>query len=407
MNRRRLIIILVIVFIGINGLLVYLDDEGKIARTSYIEEWSITFKKDMAETIETAGILATVNKKHVFFDADRGSFQEFLVEEGTKVDVGDQLFTYEVLDYYDTQAYLNSERSKLSGEISAIEQAIAAMSTYSIPQTDLAAQFKDNDTNFELTHQPAEIKYMKEEYLAEKKKELAQKNAQLKSIQAQLSELQSTGDTITVESPFQGEIIKLSETLTNPIVTVRDLQLQVEGQLTEKERTEIEIEMPIKIRVKESGTVLQGSFTKISNVPKSINLHATSSYPFEVSFKEAADTKELLPGLHANLVITTEESLGATVAKEKQIFDKKLWKMTGKGILREQNVNTGIHTNGVYEITKGADPGEWVAEESKSQFRDGATFITPLQLGDIQWKRLGKYDNVSWKKYFFTGMLSR
>ncbi|MBP1950066.1 efflux RND transporter periplasmic adaptor subunit [Virgibacillus litoralis] len=407
MSRRKLIWTLVILFIAVNSLLVYLDDEEKVARLSYIEKWSETFEKDMFEKIETSGVLATVNEKNVYFDEDRGSFQEFLVDEGAQVDVGDGLFTYDVEDYYETKSYLENERTKLTDQVSAIEQAIDSISFYQIPETDLTAEYEDENSNLDITSNSVTANYMKEQYLAEKEKELDQKNAQLQNIQAQLSDLESTGDTVTVESSYKGQVTKISKALNNPVITIRDMQLQAEGEFTEAERMEAEREMPVEVSIRENGALLKGNLGEINDTPKTVNVHGTSIYPFDVSFSEDAETEQLLPGLHASLTITTNKSLGATAVLKENLFDKSLWKMTTEGTIHEQKVQTGIYMDDIVEVTKGANSSEWVAEAEHSQFREAATFITPLKLDNIKWKRLGKYDNVNWEKYFVVGLLSR
>ncbi|MFB4170030.1 efflux RND transporter periplasmic adaptor subunit [Virgibacillus sp. JSM 102003] len=407
MNRRKLIWTLVILFIAINSLLVYFDDEEKVARLSYIEEWSEIIEKDMFEKIETRGVLATTNEKRVYFDEDRGSFQEFLIDEGTQVNVGDGLFTYEVEDYYETKSYLDNERSKLTDQVSAIEQAIDSISFYQVPETDLTAEYEDENSNLDITSNSVTANYMKEQYLAEKEKELDQKNAQLQNIQAQLSDLESTGDTVTVESSYQGQVTKISKTLSNPVITIRDMQLQAEGEFTEAERMEVKRDMPVEVSIKENGALLKGNLDEINDSPETVNVHGTSIYPFDVSFSEDTEMEGLLPGFHADLSITTNKSLGATAVLKKQLFNQNLWKMTTEGTMHKQKVETGIRMDDTVEVTKGAKPGEWIAEEDHSQFREAATFITSLKLDNIKWKRLGKYDNVNWEKYFVIGLLAR
>lgn len=407
MNRMKVILILIGLFFAANCLLIFLDDDDNVDRLAYIDEWSTVETKDMYETIETAGVLETADTKNVYFDEEKGSFLEFQVENGAQVDVGDALYTYEPSNYYETKAQLESEASKLDGQITAIEDAIANVSAFQAPPSDLSAKFEGENAKLDLTHEPVEVEYMKEAYIAEKEKELAQKEAKLQSVQAQLSDLESTGDTITVESPFQGEVTKLSETLENPVVTIRDLQLQATGRLTEKERMEVEPEMPVKVEIQENETILQGKLDAINDTPQTVNVHTTSMYPFEVKFEEDEKVEDLLPGYHATLAITTNASPKAVVVKENQLFGKRIWKMTSKGLLQKQKVNTGIHMSGFYEVKKGANPGEWAAQDDWNQFRDGATFITALDIADIQWKQIGKYDNVSWKHYFVTGLLAR
>ena len=490
-RRSKVILTVVVLFIGINSLLVYFDDEERVPRLTYIQAWAETFEQDMYETIETTSVLATAEEKNIYFDQEKGNFQEFHVEEGTEVETGDHLFTYQVDSYSETMTDLESKQQKLTGEIQAIESAIAAISAYRIPQTDMETEFDNEDGTLEMTSRSVDANYMKEQYLAEKENELAQKEAELQSVQAQISELETNGETVTVESPYQGEVTAVSDSLDNPVVTIWDKQLQAEGKLTETERMEVEQEMPVEVDIRENDAVLKGTLSVISDSPENVNVHGSSLYPFEASLEDEAgassekkqpaqseeaqqteasdiqiktppseeteqpddsrekegtapteetegsgqpsespDTGEteppssdnesgeqgeaeesnmenLLPGYHADLTITTNESQGATTVMEEQLFDKRLWKMTSEGLLVKQPVETGIQMDNLVELTEGATPGEWIAESDKDQFRDGAVFMTPLKLGDIEWQDLRKYGNVNWKRYMLIGLLSR
>ncbi|QKY70985.1 efflux RND transporter periplasmic adaptor subunit [Lentibacillus sp. CBA3610] len=456
MSRRKLILTVVVLFMGINIFLVYLDDDANVPRVSYIENWSKTAEKDMYETIETTGVLSAVEEKNVYFDQDQGTFQEFVVEEGTTVNTGDQLFTYRVDHYAETMTDLESEQQKLTGEIQAIEAALASISAHQIPDTDMDTVFEDENSTLEMTSRSVEANYMKEQYLAEKERELAQKEAELQSIQSRISDLQTTGETITVESPYDGEVIAVSESLDNPVVTIRDLQLQAEGELSEAERMEVEQGMPVEVDITESDAILQGALSEISDTPEATSVHGSSVYPFAASLEnEAGEADEsgempgddaseepaegagqtedlpeieespqaeesvesteaeqsvmedLLPGYHADVTITTKEAAGATVVSDDQLTGGHLWKMTSTGLLDKQPVEAGLKMDGLAEITDGANTGEMVADSYQNQFRDGARFITPLKLSDIEWQDPGKYDNVNWKRYFVIGLLSR
>ncbi|GGJ98576.1 hypothetical protein GCM10007063_21090 [Lentibacillus kapialis] len=492
-RRKKLILTVSVLFIGINSLLVYFDDKDRVSRLTYVRDWAETVEKDMYETIETTAVLATAEEKNVYFAQEKGSFQEFLVKEGADVETGDPLFTYRVDSYFEIMADLESKQQKLNGEIQAIESAIASISAYRIPQTDTDTEFDNEAGTLEMTRKSVDANYMKEQYLAEKEKELAQKEAELKSVQAQISELETNGETITVESPYQGKVRAISDSLDNPVVTIWGKQLQAEGELTETERMAVEQKMPVKVDIRENEAVLTGTLDAISDSPENINIRGSSQYAFEaglkdesdqpaendqsaqsesapqaeesegqtdpapeeeteenghqegaretdgaVSIKEAADSNQtsespesgggatppdtesveqakeeksrmdhLLPGYHADVTIITDESKKATVVKRKQLFNSHLWKMTSEGLLIKQQVETGIHMDDLVEMTEGTAPGEWVAEADNSQFRDGAVFITPLKLDDIEWQDLSKYDNVNWKRYMIIGLLSR
>ncbi|SFE40181.1 HlyD family secretion protein [Lentibacillus persicus] len=461
MKRRKILLTAVILFIGINSLLVYLDEVEKVPRLSYIEGWSETVVKDMYETIETAGVLAPAEENNIYFDDEQGSFDEFLVEEGMNVNPGDDLFTYQAENYYETMTELETKQAQLEGEVEATEEALTSIATYRIPETDMETELEGDNGTLNMRSQSVEANYMQEQYLTEKQNELAQKEAELDSVQAQISELQTSGETITVESPYQGEVSEITESLDNPVVTIRSMELQAEGELKEAERMEVEAEMPVEVAVRENDVIMEGILNDVSNTPEATTVNGISVYPYTASLEEASegteqqdetpendaaedetspgdatnagetedsidieeseppqanDTNEeteqsaednLLPGYHADLTITTNESAEATAVREDHVFAGHLWKMTTSGLLAKQPVETGIEMDDLTEITEGATPGEMIADADNDQFRDGATFITPLELGDIEWQDFGKYGNVDWKRYFVIGLLSR
>lgn len=411
MKRGRILIACVILFIGINILFVYFDDNGTIERKSYVTEWSEVFVADFYKKMEKPGVLTPIKENDVYFDKSVGSFQGFLVEEGAQVNQGDQLYTYRVHDYYETKTYLTNERDKISGEIAAIETAISEISSYRIPSSSGSGtnSTMDNTNNeieikIETPDQPIEAEYMKEQYLTEKQKELANEEAHLASVQTQLTELESGGDTITVKSPYQGNVTLVSESLGDPLMTIDSPGLHIVGELTEDERTVINKDMPVEIAVNENKTTWKGTITSISDSPEVIALHDNSAYPFSVAFAADAEIEDLLPGYHANLSITTDASKDAQALFDDAIVGNSVWKMTNEGKIRRQKVETGLKMGRMQEITEGAKTGEWIAKDPESNFRSGEIFLTPLKLEEMQWS---DFKDKSWNKYAIIGLLSR
>lgn len=409
MRRGRVIQMCIVLFIGINFLLVYFDDEGKVERKSYIKNWSETFQADMKEQLFKPGVMAPVGEEHVYFDKDLGQFQEFLTEEGAYVNPGDPLYSYKVDSFYESEIRLSNEVQKLEGEVTAIKSAITKMEQYQLPtatiQDSKSVKITKEEIKVELPEDTTEAEVMKEQYIAEKEKELGQKESELVSAKSQLAELQSSGDTIIVDSPFEGRVKSLTATLEDPIMTIEDAQLQAVGEFVEKERTKVQQGLPVEVMIKEKKVLLEGVLGDVSESPESVAVEGESVYPFRVTFDEEAETDELLPGYHADLAITMDESPDATVLFGNEIFNGSVWKMTSDGKLVKQPIETGIHMDEMQEITKGLKRGEWVAEEWESQFRSGAPFITPLKVSKIQWKQLNKQESKG--KSIVTGILSR
>src|SRR5699024_1919292 len=128
MKRKWIIIIGFVLFLGLNGLLLGIDQQGKVERTAYIKDWTATFTGDIAERIDKQAVLTPVEKNPIYFDDTLGSFQEFTIEEGDMVKQGDALFSYKVADFENTKRKLEAETDETRDEIDAVEQAISAVS---------------------------------------------------------------------------------------------------------------------------------------------------------------------------------------------------------------------------------------------------------------------------------------
>ncbi|RDW21901.1 HlyD family secretion protein [Oceanobacillus arenosus] len=406
--RKRIIQLLVILFIGVNFLLVYMDKEGKVERTAYINDWTQSFAADLADKLYTPGVLASVSESQLYFDKNLGSFKDFLIGEGEVVSAGTPLYTYEVHNYYKSEAGLLNEQSKLEEEVSAIEQAMEEMESYEIPSTaqnaPSAFTLTEEELKVEFPESTVDATLIKGQFIVEKEKELAQKNAELTSIENQLSELQATGDTITVESPYEGRIKSIATTLEDPIITIESADLHAVGELTESERMKIEQGLAVEVMLSESdAAVITGTVETVSEAPRKLEIEGESIYPFDVTLDEDAEVEDLLPGFHADLAITMEEALGVTTLFQDEIFTDSVWKMSEEGSLVKQTVGTGIHMDDMVEITSGISTGEWIAKEPARQFRENATFITPLKTAPLTRESL----KTDWAESLVTGILSR
>lgn len=419
MKRRWIITVGLILFLGMNGLLVAMDEEDKVESTAYVKDWTTTITEDMSEEIHKQGVLTAEEKYPVYFDDSLGSFQEFSVEEGDMVNKGDTLFSYKVEEDENARIKLEAEADKVSDEIAAVEQAISTISAYDIEDSDgeEAVDSSDlwedsaedlpeleEDEVDQLDAMPAsDAAYLKEQYIAEKEKELSEKQARLDSVQAQLTDLEMNDDTVTVESPYEGRVTDRSDGLKKPLMTIGSTQLHVKGELTERERMELEQGMPADAVISEGKKELTGTVENIKDAPKNVILKGANTYPFYVSFSEEADTESLLPGYHTDLSITTNESDEATVTSNQALFDDTVWVMTAQGKLEKQPVVTGIEQQKQTELKEGAESGERLATSDAYHYRSGEPFITPLKEAPLR----SFFKQNNWKQAIAIGLLGR
>src|SRR5699024_4981246 len=119
MRRTHWIWIGIILFIGLNTVLVYIDEGEKVDRVAYINEWTESFTADMKLELDKPVVLGNTEEYPVYFDTDQGVIQEFLVSEADDIEAGEGLFTYQVNNYHQTESSLLNQLENLNGEVAA------------------------------------------------------------------------------------------------------------------------------------------------------------------------------------------------------------------------------------------------------------------------------------------------
>ncbi|MFC7063664.1 HlyD family efflux transporter periplasmic adaptor subunit [Halobacillus seohaensis] len=397
-NKNRWIGLGVFLFLACNFFLIYFDSDHNVEQKSYVNEWSGTFSSDIEESLSVRGVFSTEEVTPVYFDEQSGSFQEFFVDVGDQVNNGDELYSYEVLNYQSQEAELERESTKLQEEIDAIDTYLLALENYTIDDSQnnntfgFNNPFSNDDSQDEVegfidnNQDPAEAELIKEEAIADKEKERTQKEAKLAMVEDQLDQLTSTGQTITVTSTFDGVVTDRSEDLNSPLLTLSSSELLVEGKLREKERKMVEEDMKAEITIQDLDDLeLQGSMEEIDSFPEDVNVHSSSQYPYEITLTE--NDEQIRAGYHADVNIITDEVSGALAAFEKVLVTEKnlfAWKMTDQGILEKSLIETGLEEAGIVEISSGLEGQVKLASLPRDQFRDGTPFITPIDLRNLK-----------------------
>ncbi|MHA6250754.1 efflux RND transporter periplasmic adaptor subunit [Oceanobacillus sp. CAU 1775] len=420
----------VILFVVINGLLIYKDNEGKVNRLAYINEWEESTTADMREELLKKAVLAPKEEMPIYFSDNQGIFQEFLVGVGDEVTVGQDLFIYQVQNYYQAEAEFLSEVERINGAITAAEQAMAEVEAVTFVQNEFVPPIVEEfSITVEVPASSMEAEFMKRQFIAEKKKEITQLNAEREAVNSQLQSLQSTGDTITYISPYAGRVNNLSDELASPLLTIESFDLQAETSLTEQERAIVEEGMLAEVRVNAVDETLTAYVDELADVPDKVSVRGESKYDLIAALAEpeAEDAVEvveeveeeeelelgdyenestLLPGYHGTLAIILEERLGVTAIDRAHLIDGAVWRMNKEGQLIELIVDTGFEENGQIEVIGDLAPGELIAIAPESQLRDRAYFITPLKWSELRQESLNK-ETVDWKRGILGGLIMR
>jgi HlyD family secretion protein len=390
-----------LVLVLLNIGLLFWDDEGRIGRTNFIQDWEQVMTQDVEETLSAPAVLTSADEIPVYLSAASGSLSEMQVEQGDAVEEGEELFTYQVTDYTQTHRDLSASIATLAEQTAAVEQAMNQ-----IDETDIAAgalpadfiipeTFEDAEANneedvgaeaiSEVLQQAAEEQaaQLQEHYRISLEKELAEKQAALSAAEDQLSQLEATGEYVTITSPAAGTIKDIAAPGEAPVLTINSSDLVISGELNEAERKQVQSGMAVKAKVADDGPVLEGEITELADQPASIK-DKTSFYTFEASYQSAEEQAEkLVAGYHLKTDILLAYASQAPAVKPEQIENGMVWTMANGQAFRT-NVKVGAKNDKQAAITAGMEPGTTIPAQP-GDYYDNEPFVTPWKPQRIRW----------------------
>lgn len=427
-TRRWLIISAVALFVMVNLLLVWLDEED-IEQKSYIQQWEQAFEEDLFNEVLGEGKFKSSTQNHVYFDEDIGSFNKFLVEEGDEVEAGDPLYEYIVRDYQENITRLETEVSSLEGEVAALEDYLRRVERIVIPEPE-----EEDQPPF------VDAQLAKEQRIAQVEAQLAQKEAQLLAAESQLSDLNNRDEIVQVGSPFAGTVTRAAESLEEPVITLEESELVVSGLVDEGVRNDIQEGMKVVGTVQTEDFTWEGTVSRLAEYPEK-EVDQVSQYPVEVEVPELAEG--IHAGYHttisfitaeANNVVTTEigwiqerleelepltEEQNASDESETkdQRFEQEdptpfkkqrfVWTMNKDGRTVTQPIELGLTMRDLVEVTEGLEVGQWIADENEERFREGSLFLTPVNWDHLAFESIRSFDKRTMWDFLKMGLLVR
>ncbi|WP_017187476.1 efflux RND transporter periplasmic adaptor subunit [Alkalibacillus haloalkaliphilus] len=397
MSKKRLLTFIGL-FIVTNVCLIFFDQHENVERVSNISDWTTVDLRDMEEVLGQKGMV-TGEKHHVYFDQSRGEFSEMLVQDSMEVSTGDPLYTYNVSDYTQESNRLNQEVARLTDEINSIEMLITQLENYPIEETsyDTSVFIEDDEVSVDISHvENIETEFQKVQFIMEMEHEVSIRQANLDSVEAQLSELESTGETVTVTSPYDGIVHSVSAELDDPLITILNREWYVEAALSESEQKQVEEGMEVRMNGEENGEV-----SHVSPVASELDLNKPSQYTMNVQFE---DEGELIPGEKVHFDVILEKSEATSVIREEHLVGESgLWAMTDTGKLHYLDVSTGIQMEHWLEV-EDIPEGTHISTSPKERFHDGTEVTTRLNLSEVSWFELL---DVAKREPVIKGMLFR
>lgn len=423
--------LLILSFAIVNLFLVWLD-ETTVEQKSYIQKWEQAFEEDLYNELLAEGTLQSTTENHVYFDEKLGSFQQFLVEEGQPVQAGDPLYEFVVRDYQENISETETEIAKLEGEISALEDYLMSVEFIEVPEPE-----EEEQPPF------AEAEVAKQQKVAEVEAEIAQKEAQLTALEDRLSDLESRDQVVQVASPYEGTVTNVSQSLEEPVVTMKQSELVIRGLIDEGIHQQVEMDMKARGELLNQEYAWQGTVQTIDSFPEK-EKDDVSYYPYEIQVENL--NQDLNSGYHTTVSFITEEAQNAVTAKvgwiqeriekveqtdeeengkdgtdtegetdtgaeENQNESLKrqrfVWIMNDQGETVTQPIELGMTMDDLVEVTDGLSLGQWIADEDENHFREGGTFLTPINLDHLSLIQTKESNGATLWNYMKMGLLVR
>lgn len=416
--KKWAIIILISTFVVTNFYLIFKKDSA-IARSKYIDEWTEVKEQNLIVSKDKEGVVAPLDEQHVYFQADAGVFEQFLISEGDEVQAGTPLFEYSSTNTEETMDKLDAEIERLESEKDALEDNI------------------DNLERIEqrLSSSTTEEELSKEAVVSSIQAQIYEKELQLSRIEGEIDkyeELLSIADNglmnLSVHSPISGVVRSISHDLENPVVTITSNEKQVKGILEEDEVLAIEEGMQVVITSEKYPGKLEGTISKVAVNPNDKpQVDKQSQYEFTVQFaempveeQEVANEEngeeagelteptalEVFTGAHVDMKIITKEVENALTVTGKAMRDKSIFVLKGNGTIEKRPIETGIEVNDVHEVTSEVQEGELIVL-NPSKIRNNTTFFTQVNISNMKKKDFTQMGKKEILKYVGKGFLSR
>ncbi|MFE8701788.1 efflux RND transporter periplasmic adaptor subunit [Cytobacillus sp. FJAT-54145] len=392
--KKWTITLLICLFVAINLFLI-LKKDTKIARSSYIKEWTTVVKQDITQTKNSQGVVAPAEIGFSYYDNANGPFKQFMVKEGDQVDIGTPLFEYSPDNIDQAISLIEAEITKLENDLDGLETNIDNLE-------DLHSSLLAEEDNEE-KHLLNAISSV-EAQIFEKESQKAKLEAEIEKNEELLSSNETMFDTLTVSSNISGVVKEINHALQNPLITIASNEIHVEGIAGENEVLKIAEGMKVRVYTESMRKPIEGMISTISSLPlEKPTVKTETEYGFTVQLAEMET--QILQGTHVNLTIVTQEIEDALTVPSRALHKSSLYVLRDNGEVEKQDVQLGNLLNNTQEITSGVEEGNIIAIAAKRA--NNKAYFTPVKIQKLNKSALSKMGKKESAKYVAKGILSR
>jgi HlyD family secretion protein len=371
MKKGIIITAVAVVIVAVIGINVY-RAQSVSGKAINVHVANIKEKK-LRNTVMVPGTLKLADEQYVYFDAEKGEVERFHVTEGSRVQQGTSLVTYEsdALDLEQEQNNLEKKSSQLQ-----IDSVSKQLSNLNKKQKELEKEMSKQEARDQIDTERTQLNLD----LETAKIDLERNKLEAKSIAKKERNLDVASDINGTVLEVDKEAVNNTSDVQKPLIHIGNTdEYLATGVLSEYDALKIKTGQAVKITSdvlpdKEwAGSVKQIDYLPQQQASAEAGNDAANQYPIEVKVDDQ-DITMIKPGFKLLLEIETSSKKASSLpikAVVNEDGEKYVYVVKDKKAVRKE-VKIGETTNKFSEIKSGVSSKDKVITNPTKNLTDGA-----------------------------------
>ena len=371
MKKGIIITAVAVVIVAVIGINVY-RAQSVSGKAVNVHVANIKEKK-LRNTVMVPGTLKLADEQYVYFDAEKGEVERFHVTEGSRVQQGTSLVTYEsdALDLEQEQNKLEKKSSQL--QIDSVSKQISNLNK---KQKELEKEMSKQEARDQIDTERTQLNLD----LETAKIDLERNKLEAKSIAKKERNLDVASDINGTVLEVDKEAVNNTSDVQKPLIHIGNTdEYLATGVLSEYDALKIKTGQAVKITSdvlpdKEwAGSVKQIDYLPQQQASAEAGNDAANQYPVEVKVDDQ-DITMIKPGFKLLLEIETSSKKASSLpikAVVNEDGEKYVYVVKDKKAVRKE-VKIGETTNKFIEIKSGVSSKDKVITNPSKDLTDGA-----------------------------------
>lgn len=371
MKKGIIITAVAVVIVAVIGINVY-RAQSVSGKAVNVHVANIKEKK-LRNTVMVPGTLKLADEQYVYFDAEKGEVERFHVTEGSRVQQGTSLVTYEsdALDLEQEQNILEKKSSQL--QIDSVSKQISNLNK---KQKELEKEMSKQEARDQIDTERTQLNLD----LETAKIDLERNKLEAKSIAKKERNLDVASDINGTVLEVDKEAVNNTSDVQKPLIHIGNTdEYLATGVLSEYDALKIKTGQAVKITSdvlpdkKWAGSVKQIDYLPQQQASAEAGNDAANQYPVEVKVDDQ-DITMIKPGFKLLLEIETSSKKASSLpikAVVNEDGEKYVYVVKDKKAVRKE-VKIGETTNKFIEIKSGVFSKDKVITNPSKDLTDGA-----------------------------------